>query len=120
MYTERQHLGNDRSKKTPKQGKLPESTPSRETLAQVFQRGSLQDQLLDLHGHREGYVRVKVSTWGPDRHHQPHAQTEEAIVTIVIVRTRKLVLHPVVYRKRTFVSRFLGLWKRRGGRQSPD
>jgi len=62
-YKERQQFGpvEARGKNTKGTGKLPESTPSRETLAQVFQRGSLQDQLLDLHGYREDYIRVKVS-----------------------------------------------------------
>ena len=67
MYTEKEiasktnkDLRGRRKRRTEK--KLPESTPSRKTLAQVFQRGSLQDQLLDLHGNREDHVRVKVST----------------------------------------------------------
>ena len=64
MYTGETAFGNDKKHLLNNNRKLPESTPSRETLAQVLQRGSLQDQLLDLHGHREGYVRVKVSTWG--------------------------------------------------------
>jgi hypothetical protein len=64
-----------------KQRKLPECTPPRETLAQVLQRGCLQDQLLDLHGHREDYFRIKVFAWC---RYQPRGYKETKHNAIVI------------------------------------